>query len=127
MRFHGVLVRPLGEQRDRDDFLIDPAGVTIPDREVPIYREFDYRPEAIIGSGRVSRGEDGSLVMEGELTERYGTKLAIGVRTTDTVHFSTGATIARTSGFMAVGLTRDHKDPGQPDIEELEDSNDDHD
>lgn len=117
--FHGVLVRPLSEQADRDGYRIDPAGVEIKEPRVVITANFDA--EHPVGTGIVSRAEDGSLVVDGTLSESAvaavgGLKLAIGVVTKKHVRRKTGS-VVKTSTLMSVALTGEHSDPGQPVIE----------
>lgn len=125
-RFAGVLLKPLDQQHDRDDYLIDPAGVTFdPNEEIPIWRDFNYRvPEDMLGRGFVSRRDDGSLWVEGEIDLPESTlrkqdlpwRLAIGVITERDVKRRTGDTVERCRLF-SVAFTANHQDPGQPVIE----------
>lgn len=121
MRFQGVLVRPLDDQRDRDGTRIDPAGVQFEEgRDYPLWVEFDYaRP---LGYAVVSRADDGSLVVAGAITEAdpdavMGTsrpRLAAGVTVEDML-----ADVVRRCRLTAVALTAEHADPDQPPIEEV--------
>lgn len=117
MKFRGVLLKPLDQQQDLDGLTIDPAGVTFSDEEIPIFRNFSYDvPKDVLGKGRVSRAEDGSLVVEGEITQELPgfDKLAIGIRA-DVIE----RPICRFSDLMAVSFTSEHADPTQPQIEVL--------
>lgn len=115
MKFRGTVVLPLDRQNDRDGYRIDPTGVTLPEGEVPIFQDFSYRvPEDVVGSGTLSRAEDGSIVMEGHLDTGSGMKLAIGVTVED---ISDAMKVITKSNYIATGRCAAHKDPDQPDIE----------
>lgn len=130
MKFEGVLVLPLEKQHDRDDYLIDPAGVHFdPDKDVTIFRDFDYTvPDAVLGSGRLYRGEDGSIMVRGELLDSVASwlrapdtndpraKLAIGIQTREgqtELHKGKPGVVTECD-LMSVAMTWDHKDEGQP-------------
>jgi hypothetical protein len=130
VKFEAVLVRPLDDQLDRDGHKIDPAGVQITDEAIPIWREFSYNiPDDLMGSGVVSRAEDGSLIVTGELTEagehyvsKGDKKLAIGI-----VVDSGGQKLAKDAGSIVekstlqqIGMTWQHQDPAQPAIRLLD-------
>jgi hypothetical protein len=115
--FHGVLVRPLAEQADRDGDRIDPAGVKIKEPRVVITANFDANHP--LGTGIVSRAEDGSLVVDGTLNDGPvaalgGLKLAIGVVVGKRTVHKAGGSVTKTSTLMSVALTGEHSDPEQP-------------
>ena len=124
-RFRGVLIRPLADQGDRDGALIDPAGVAfIEGRDYPVTAEFDY--DKPLGYARVSRAEDGSLIAEGEIVyadwaDVKGLRLAAGVAF-DSAYARPvpQGRAAMRCRLNAIGLTPRHSDPGQPEIERVE-------
>ena len=125
MKFRGVLLKPLDQQGDKDQMFIDPAGVKFDeDQDYTIWREFNYTvPDDVLGHGKIVRGEDGSLLVEGEITyptnvsKNFPFRLAIGVRSLDhTGNRLDGMTINRSEVF-AVSFTPNHADPTQPAIE----------
>jgi len=124
MKFTGVLLKPLDQQGDRDGMRIDPAGVVFGPNPVPIWQNFGYRvPEDMVGWGTISKAEDGSLIVTGELdhwsTTMPAPKLAIGVMGDDIVKKGNKAKdkIIRKSSLMAVAVTVEHQDPTQPPID----------
>jgi hypothetical protein len=133
MKFEGVLVRPLADQGDRDDYKIDPAGVAFEDGPVPIWRNFNYDPTMdLLGEGTVFR-EGGALMVRGELNEQGAAfargkaemrgKLAIGVQTREgqaELHKGAGS-VVHECDLMSVALTWEHQDPAQPAIRLLDD------
>lgn len=121
--FSGVLLKPVDQQGDRDGTLIDPAGVSFdPDEWVPIWRGFSYAIEDWLGRGKISRAEDGTLVVTGELVDsapldpkkEMPWRLAIGV-IADKVDHEPGA-VLRDSRLMSIAFTTNHSDPTQPPI-----------
>jgi len=119
--FVGVLLKPLDQQGDRDKPLIDPDGVKFdPLEEYPIWRDFNYNvPDDMLGSGKISRLPDGTIVVSGYLKEglipedrETPWKLAIGV-IADKIE--PGETL-RTCGLMSIAFTTRHSDPTQPTI-----------
>lgn len=125
MRFTGTLVRPLADQGDRDGTLIDPAGVQfVEGRDYPVTAEFDL--DKPLGYAVVSRAEDGSLTAAGEIVYAdweavRGLRLAAGIaaRGEDILPGVRGRVVAACR-LNAIGLTPNHSDPGQPEIEEVE-------
>jgi len=115
VRFRATLVRPLADQSDRDDWRIDPAGVTFdPETDYPIFRDFDYA--ARVGHGRISTEDDGSLVVEGELDLPIAEKfLAIGVYVDESTKTPDSVFVGK-SRVMSVSTTDSHSDPRQPPI-----------
>ena len=121
--FQAVLLKPLDQQADRDGSFIDPAGVEFdPETDYPIFREFNYGAEDLLGSGRVSRAEDGSLVVTGKLNTnisaaieegRFPYSLAIGVRYDKERN---GTPHIAHSSLVSMGFTTKHVDPTQPPI-----------
>jgi hypothetical protein len=115
-KFIGVLLKPLGQQHDLDHWYIDPDGVQFdPNHLYTIHYNFNYsmRP---LGVGRVTRGEDGSLVVEGTLWDERlapGLKLAIGITTRDTAPEQDCVT---RSVLTDLSLVERHADPGQPPV-----------
>jgi len=127
MKFEGVLVRPLAAQGDRDGNLIDPAGISFEDKPVTIWRNFSYELGDLLGEGVISRAEDGSLVVSGELNEagtemvRGGLdRLAVGLRVDRMVRKRRGKQIASASTVFGIALTREHQDPDQPPVRLLD-------
>lgn len=123
MRFTGVLVRPLHEQGDRDNRLIDPVGVAFdPEMAYPLFADFDYSVR--LGECMV-RAEGGQLVVEGEIDAGdpdacRGLSLAAGVamRAEDVLPSPRmGVRVISACRLNAVSLTGSHADPGQPAIE----------
>lgn len=122
VRFHGIVVKPLDQQKDRDGQLIDPAGVTWTDEVTPLFREFSFNvPQDVVGFGTLSRAADGAIVMDGEINT-YGLSL---VRENVTKLALAGFVakleghIIRETTMTAVGLLRDHSDPSQPPVQLL--------
>lgn len=115
MKFHGVLVKPLEDQHDRN-YHIDPAGVKFdPDFDYPLHFEFDF--DQPIGTVRVYRDDDGSLTVEGETTiEKDKFVAAIGCVATDYLVFPNKPGLVRSSELRDVALTRHHADPTQPKV-----------
>lgn len=122
--FEAVLLKPLDQQRDRDGNFIDPAGVTFdPEVTYPIFREFSYSvPDDVVGSGKVERAPDGSLIVKGVLIidvnaamqeGRFPYSLAIGVRYNTERN---GTPYVASSDLMSIGFTAEHVDPDQPRI-----------
>jgi hypothetical protein len=78
-------------------------------------------PEDYLGHGRLSRAEDGSIVMEGELIEealllKEGATLAAGVivHSGDYRLNRNGSQPISASELISVALTWRHSDPSQP-------------
>lgn len=129
--FRATLLKPLDQQHDRQGDRIDPAGVRFdPEADFPVWREFGYRvPEDWLGTGKISREPDGSLVITGWLKEgavspnavRKDTVpplvAAIGVKTEGTFERSRDGLVIEKSEIMSVALTSKHVDPTQPPIE----------
>jgi hypothetical protein len=124
-RFEGVLLKPLDQQADRDGSLIDPDGVKFdPDETYTIWREFNYSvPDDVLGSGKIHRAEDGSLIVTGELNEKVPFPrdepvpwrlaiLAIGIKTESIIR---GQRVSECELF-GIGLTGNHVDPTQPPV-----------
>lgn len=113
VEFEGVLLLPLDQQRDPAPH-IDPAGVGFRTEPYPITRDFTHDPRHILGSGIVSRREDGALVVRGTLNEPLveDLRLAIGISTATPADES----IIRDSVLWEVSMTQRHADPGQPPI-----------
>lgn len=130
MRFEGVLVKPLADQGDRDGHLIDPKGVTFEEGPIQIWRNFSYQIDDLLGKGTLSRADDGSIVVKGELNA-IGTahvrggldRLAVGLRVDKMIHRRRGASIARASTVFGVSLTKEHQDPEQPPVRLLDEWN----
>jgi len=118
MRFRGTLVRPLADQADLDGNFIDPAGVEFTN-PVTVFVEFDYRNP--VGRAVVSRAPDGSLVAEGELgiDKPAGLRIAAGVASLGDLKRTQGGRVISACRLNAIGLTPNHSDPGQPEIEEV--------
>jgi hypothetical protein len=124
--FRAVLLKPLDQQADRDGNLIDPAGVRFdPDEEHVIFREYSYNvPEDVMGRGKVSRAEDGSLWVEGVLEERFFPDFAVARGDFDTKHQLGGGYMAgrmqrgaiTTCSLASISVIRQHVDPTQPTI-----------
>lgn len=121
MKFRGVLVKTLEAQQDRDGRYIDPAGVQFdPEEEFLIFREFHYGESDVVGSGKVSRASDGSLVVEGELSAFEPTRrqLAIGILVSKIEHEVAAArNVVTDCRVMSIGITEHHSDLSQPWIE----------
>lgn len=116
-KFRATVVMPLDKQVDRDGQRIDPAGLKFdPDAEHLIFRGFNYNvPEDVVGHGKLSRAEDGSIVMEGEIDGPIDrAKLAVGAM----VGRMKGDTVVD-STLVSVGAVANHPDPNQPFIEKL--------
>jgi hypothetical protein len=119
MKFRGVLLKKLDNQYDRDFTYIDPAGVEFDPEEVYLVSQnFDYAmPPA--GWGKVSRAEDGSLVVEGELSDFFGGQRALAIGAiSDKFHRSEyGTTVVDHARLTDMALTERHADTTQPWIE----------
>jgi hypothetical protein len=118
-RFTAILLKPLDQQHDRDGDFIDPAGVEFdPEEDYTIWNDFSYRvPDDIRGHGRVSRREDGALIVTGELDEGLlgpEPKLAIGV--SHDIERN-GSSVVAHSTLISIGTTLKHVDPDQPPID----------
>jgi hypothetical protein len=113
MMVRGILIKPLEEQHDADGMKIDPAGVTFDAEKwysiLPEFR-FDAVP---VGRGKVSRAEDGALMVDAEMfidlpTPRY---------------FAFGGSLhelekgIREAELMSIGLVAKHTDPDQPAVD----------
>jgi hypothetical protein len=127
VKFKGTLIRPLADQRDRDNRFIDPAGVEFGNHRYPLTVEFDL--SRTVGYATVSRAPDGSLVAEGVITEgdldavlgSRRPKLAVGIAGKGD---DLRADVVRRCRVVSTALTLDHADPGQPPIEEVEEQPD---
>lgn len=114
-KFHGVLLKPLANQHDRDGYLIDPQGVTFdPDKDYAISPDFDPR-KLPVGRARVRRAEDGSLEAYGTLEKWPGAKLAIGVSYGRVRPLPTPGIVEK-SQLMELGATLAHVDLEQPSV-----------
>ena len=114
LAFRGTLVRPLADQGDRSHNHIDPAGVRFdPETDYPIHVEFDYSKPPV-GFGRVSRAEDGSLRVEGEISPgQHPWQLAIGVYSRKSLR-TRDRHVIEESDILSISLTDRHDDPDQP-------------
>ena len=124
--FWGVLLKPLDQQHDRDAMPIDPAGVKFdPTVSYPVWSGNNYRvPEDLLGTAKISRADDGSLVATGTLNVDRGAvekgdiekhwKLAISV--IGDGFRRNGSQVISASRLISISMAAEHVDPDQPPI-----------
>jgi hypothetical protein len=118
MKFRGVLLKALDEQRDRDWVLINPAGVKFdPEHVYDVTQNNDYA--RIAGWAKLHREEDGSITAEGELSGFFSMphQLAIqGIYEKQEFSAERLVSVVEQLDLMSLALTDTHPDETQPQI-----------